>query len=186
MSIKELFQNHLGAEFDGHVPYPTADLQIQKNKILTDFGEVESSLYFIKSGIIELCVKSYQVLKTVDFFFQGEFVGAYTSFLSQTPSDVQVIALTDCELEVVRYADLQKSYAHSFIANKMGRILNEAAYLRRVKREKNFLTKTAEELYLEMLDSHPQYISQIPVNKIARYLGIHPESLSRIRKKINS
>ena len=64
--------------------------------------------------------------------------------------------------------------------------MNEQAYLRKVQREKDFLTKTAEERYNDLLKTHPDYIIQIPVNKIARYLGIHPESLSRIRKKLNS
>lgn len=78
------------------------------------------------------------------------------------------------------------AYDFSIEANKFSRILTEQGYVRKSNREKNFLTKTAEERYVEMFQSRSQYISQIPVNKIAKYLGIHPESLSRIRKKINS
>lgn len=61
----------------------------------------------------------------------------------------------------------------------MGRIILEGAYLNKARREKDFLCKTAEEPYAEMFHTHKAYLSNIPVNK--KYLGIHPESLSRIR-----
>lgn len=186
MKLSQLFSKFLGADFHGVLPYPVVEMRIKKGQILTDFNQVESHTYFLNSGMVEIAIPSYQTFKTLDFFFAGEFVCAYTSFLTRQPSDVRVVALTDCEAEVVNYDDLQTAYAQSPAANYVGRIINERAYLRRVKREKDFLTKTAEERYLELLKSHPAYITQIPVNKIARYLGIHPESLSRIRKKINS
>jgi len=176
----------MGADFDGTLPYPVSSMRIKRGQVLTDFGQVESTAYFLNSGVVEIGILSYQTLKTLDFFFTGEFVCAYTSFLTQQPSDVRVVALTDCVAEVVRYHDLQIAYSQSLTANYVGRIMNEQAYLRKVRREKDFLTKTAEERYNDLLKTHPDYIIQIPVNKIARYLGIHPESLSRIRKKLNS
>jgi CRP-like cAMP-binding protein len=186
MKLSQLFSRFAGADFDGVLPYPVTAMGIKKGQILTDFKQVESNIYFLISGVVEIEIPSYQTLKTIDFFFAGEFVCAYTSFLTQQPSDVRVVALTNCEAEVVSYRDLQSAYAQSQVANYVGRIINEQAYLRKAKREKDFLTKTAEERYVELLTSHPDYIIHIPVNKIARYLGIHPESLSRIRKKANS
>jgi CRP-like cAMP-binding protein len=186
MKLNQLFSKCMGNDFDGVLPYPVSTITIKKGQILTDFNQVESNTYFLNSGMVEIEIPSYQTLKTLDFFFTGEFVCAYTSFLTQQPSDVRVVALTNCEAEVISYHDLQIAYAQSRLANYVGRIINEQAYLRKARREKDFLTKTAEERYKELLKSHPDYIIQIPVNKIARYLGIHPESLSRIRKKLNS
>ncbi len=186
MKLSQLFSKFMGEDFDGTLPYPVSAMNMKKGQVLTDFGQVESMAYFLNSGVVEIGIRSYQTLKTLDFFFAGEFVCAYTSFLTQEPSDVRVVALTDCEAEVVSYQDLQISYKQSPWANYVGRIMNEQAYLRRVQREKELLTKTAEERYTELLRIHPDYIVQIPVNKIARYLGIHPESLSRIRKKLSS
>lgn len=124
--------------------------------------------------------------KVIDFFFENEMFTSLTSFLTRQPSDVQMKALTDCETEKILHEDLMTAYSNSFDANKLGRILVEQAYIKKANREKDFLSKTAEEKYAEMLRTQPKYISHIPVNKIARYLGVHPESLSRIRKKINS
>jgi CRP-like cAMP-binding protein len=186
MKLNQLFSKFLGDDFDGMLPYPVSNMLIKKGQVLTDFGQVESNAYFLNSGVVEIGILSYQTLKTLDFFFAGEFVCAYTSFLTRQPSDVRVVALTDCQAEVVSHHDLQRSYSQSLVANYVGRIMNEQAYLRKAQREKDFLTKTAEERYTELLKVHPDYIIQIPVNKIARYLGIHPESLSRIRKKLSS
>lgn len=95
-------------------------------------------------------------------------------------------ALTDCEVEYFDRDQIYSNYTKSLEVNKLGRILVEQAYLRKAKREMEFLSKTAEEQYLQLIEQHSQYIQQIPVNKWARYLGIHPESLSRIRRKMIS
>ena len=89
-------------------------------------------------------------------------------------------------MDMVYYKDLMESFSTSLEANQFGRIITEHGYIRKSNREKDFLSKTAEERYLQMFNSHSNYLHQIPVNKIARYLGIHPESLSRIRSKLNS
>ncbi|WP_298533342.1 Crp/Fnr family transcriptional regulator [uncultured Algibacter sp.] len=168
------------------LPYSVIKVHFKKGEVITDYNDIEPVVYFINEGIVELDIKSYMTEKVIDFFFENEMVAALTSFLTQTPSDVQVIALTDCELEMISFEALKNAYNKSFEANKLGRIVIEQAYIRKAKREKDFLSKTAEERYEDMFSTHAKYLSNIPVNKIAKYLGIHPESLSRIRKKLNS
>lgn len=168
------------------VPFPIEKVFFPKGEVITPFDAIEGSVYFINKGIVELSIKSYMTEKIIDFFFENEMVASLTSFLIQSKSDVQVTALLDCELEKVTYADLMKAYQKDFRINKFGRRIMEGAYIRKSDREKALLTKTAEEIYGGMFEKQPRYISYIPVNKIAKYLGIHPESLSRIRKKLNS
>lgn len=133
-----------------------------------------------------MTIKSYTSEKNIDFFFEKDIFCGYTSFLNQLPTDVQIVALMDCEMEMITRQGWFNAFETSLGANKFGRIATEHGYIRKSNREKNLLTKTAEETYAEMFRTHSQYISNIPVSKIAKYLGIHPESLSRIRKKINS
>jgi len=166
------------------MPFPVSKMHFKKGAVFTRYGQIESAVYFMNSGIVEMNIKSYMTEKVIDFFFENEMFSAFTSFLNQLPTDVQISALTDCEVEVISHADLMEAYADSFEVNKFGRILTEHAYIRKSNREKDLLTKTAEERYAEMFQTKAEYISNIPVNKIAKYLGIHPESLSRIRKKI--
>ncbi|WP_052823427.1 Crp/Fnr family transcriptional regulator [Neotamlana sedimentorum] len=168
------------------IPFSVGKTSFKKGSLITEYNHIEDKIYFINSGIAEMTIKSYMTEKVIDFFFENELICGYTSFLTQEPTDVQIKALMNCEMEVVKKSDLMLAYESSLEANKFGRICTEQGYIRKSDREKNFLTKTAEELYVEMFQSRSQYISEIPVNKIAKYLGIHPESLSRIRKKINS
>ncbi|MEO0571834.1 MAG: Crp/Fnr family transcriptional regulator [Bacteroidota bacterium] len=167
-------------------PFPVTKISFSKGEVITGYGEVENFVYFINAGIVELTIKSYMTEKIIDFFFENEMVASLTSFLSQKKSDVQLTALVDCKLEQINYQDLMEAYEHDLGLNQFGRKIMEGAYIRKTNREKDLLTKTAEEMYAGMFKTHSQYISQVPVNKIAKYLGIHPESLSRIRKKLNS
>jgi hypothetical protein len=70
------------------------------------------------------------------------------------------------------------------LANQLGRVVTEDLFIKKSNREKDFLTKSAEERYIELLSKRVDIIKMVSVNKIAKYLGIHPDSLSRIRKKI--
>jgi hypothetical protein len=169
------------------LPIAVQKIAFKKGDVLTPYNAVEANVYFLNYGIVELKIKSYTTEKILDFFFANEAVTCLTSFLLQAPSDVEMTAITDGEAEYFTHTDVQQAYELGSLAvNKLGRKLVEAAYLRKVKREKDFLSKTAEERYSEMIEYHKDYILQIPVNKIAKYLGVHPESLSRIRKKMNS
>jgi CRP-like cAMP-binding protein len=188
MQFREFYNSILNTSFNSNeeLPYPIKTLHLKKGEFLTKYGQVENAIYFINKGIVEMTIRSYMTEKIIDFFFENELVCGFTSFLTQLPTDVQISVLMDCDVEVINRDDLMNAYKHSLEANKFGRILTEQGYIRKSNREKNLLTKTAEERYVEMFKKNTEYISNIPVNKIAKYLGIHPESLSRIRKKINS
>ncbi len=168
------------------LPYTVKKIRFKKGDVISEYDKVEKFVYLINIGIVEMTIKSYVSEKIIDFFFEKEMVAGLTSFLTQMPSDVKITALMDCEVEAISYEDLQNVYDNSADANTFSRILFEQAYIRKAQREKDFLSKTAEERYAEMFQTHAKCISNIPVNKIAKYLGIHPESLSRIRKKLNS
>ena len=188
MSFLEFYNSILRTSFISYeaLPYPVQKVRFEKGMVITDYGQIEKSIYFLNSGIVEMAIKSYMSEKIIDFFYENDMFTSLTSFLTQQPSDVQMIALMDCEAEIISHEDLMYAYNDSFEANKLGRIVLEQAYLNKAQREKDFLTLTAEERYTEMFRTRAKYISNIPVNKIAKYLGIHPESLSRIRSKMNS
>jgi len=188
MLFREFYNSvlHITIATDDDLPFSVEKIHFKKGELITQYGQVEEVVYFMNTGIVEMSIKSYMTEKIIDFFFEKELFCGFTSFLTQEPTDIQILALIDCELEMITRDSLMLAYETSLEANNFGRILTEQGYIRKSNREKNLLTKTAEERYSEMFKSHSQYISYIPVNKIAKYLGIHPESLSRIRKKMNS
>ena len=184
MTILEFININVKTDFKDYneLPFKVTRKTFKKGDIITSYGQIERSAYFLISGLIEITVQKDIEEKIVEFFLPGCFFGSYTSFLSQQPSDAQVSTLSNCEVEVIDYVELQKAYKTSLIANQLGRLATESVFIISTKREKDFLTKSAQERYDELVSKRPDLIKLVPVNKIAKYLGIHPESLSRLRK----
>ncbi|MBD2702879.1 Crp/Fnr family transcriptional regulator [Spirosoma sp. BT702] len=169
---------------NSELPFKVTRKSFKKGDIISPYGQIERNAYFLISGLIEITVLKEAEERIVDFFLPGCFFNSYTSFITQQPSDTQVCVLLDCEVEVIEYNELQRAYKTSLIANQLGRLATEAIFVISTNREKDFLTKSAQERYNDLLSTRPQLINLVPVHKIAKYLGIHPESLSRLRKSI--
>jgi len=184
MTILEFININLKTNFkdNNELPFKVTEKTFKKGDIITSYGQIERNAYFLIRGLIEITVLKDTEEKIVEFFLPGCFFGSYTSFLSQKPSDVQVSVLSDCDVEVIDYVELQNAYKTSLIANQLGRLATESIFIINTNREKDLLTKSAQERYDQLLSERPDLIRLVPVNKIAKYLGIHPESLSRIRK----
>ena len=187
-SIKHYIEKHVLKEQPKltDLPFPTYRKKVKKNEIITHFGQIERRAYFLIDGIIESSIEKEDDIRIIDFSFPDHFICSYTSFLLQTPSEIQTIALTDCELEYLSKLDLEEAYKKSIVANQFGRYVTEQFFLSKLRKENDFLTKTAKEKYLNLLSRQPEILEKIPIKKIAKYLGIHPESLSRIRAEIFS
>lgn len=187
MNIFNYIRRYIDPSFtDGDMPFSIEVVEFPKNHIITAFGQREGHAYFLCEGITQIALERGSSERILDFFFPGSFFCSYSSLLKRAPSDVEVSTLTPCKVEAIRGQDLFQAYEHSLLANKIGRIATEYNYMRRVEREKDFLGKTAEERYQHILSKHSELINQLPVYKVAAYLGIHPESLSRIRKQMAS
>ena len=84
----------------------------------------------------------------------------------------------------MEYDDVQEIFNSTAIGNRIGRIATEELFLKKAKRELDLLNKTAEERYLSLFTERPELIKEIPLKFIASYIGITPQALSRIRKRI--
>ena len=156
-----------------------------KNSIILKEGEVEQFLSYVERGIIRLYIPQLENDVTLGFIFPGEFVSAYESFLTQRPCHYQVQALTEVRLWRLNFQDLQEVYAHTKVGNEIGRKCAENLFLIKSRRELSLLNKTAEQRYLELFSQRPELIKHIPLKYIASYIGITPQALSRIRKRIS-
>lgn len=167
------------------LPFPVVTATYSKKSVITSIGQVERNVYFLNKGIIEIGMETEAGNKIIDFYFSNDLFSSYTSFLSQEKSDVYLYCLTECVVEIIPYAQLNEAYKTSLLANQFARLSTEELYRKRVRKEKDALTKNAEQRYLELVKDRPEIIKEIPVHRVARYLGIHPESLSRLRKLIS-
>ncbi|WP_166926118.1 Crp/Fnr family transcriptional regulator [Flavobacterium poyangense] len=159
--------------------------QFSANELILSSGQSENYLSFIDKGIVRYFVLIEDKEITFDFAFEHSFYCAYDSFYNRAKTQVYIQALTDCVLYSVSYDKLQELYEKCEAARKLGQIATEYLLSKKVKRELNLLTKTPQERYENLLEEQPKYIQQIPLKYLASYIGVVPETLSRIRKRIS-
>jgi len=154
----------------------------RKGDFLTREGQVENYIYFLNKG----ATRNYFIKDgkefTVDFLFEGDFVTAYYSFITREPSPVFIELLEDAEAVAIHYQSLHAFYSNHSDGEKVGRLIAESQYVKRLRKEMDLLSLTAEERYAALMKKNPELVSGISVKHLSSYLGIHPESLSRIRK----
>lgn len=154
------------------------------NELILADGQLENYLSFIDTGIVRYYVIANEKEITFDFAFKDSFYCAYDSFYNRTKTKIYIQTLTDCQLHSISYENLQKLYKKCETAKKLGRIATEYLLDKKVKRELDLLTKSPQERYSKLLLEQPKYIQQIPLKYLASYIGVVPETLSRIRKRI--
>lgn len=147
-------------------------------------GQVCKGMAIVNKGGLRYFSRSEKGDHTIGFAFEGEWIGDYESFLLQVPSPDFIEALEDCELFTLSYADMQALYQHSQRFEKFGRIIAESLFISAAKQKRNLMMQSAEDRYLELLSSQPHIFERLPQHLIASYLGIQPQSLSRIRAKL--
>ena len=158
--------------------------KFHKGDLILMAGDTEKYIYFLLEGVSRIFYLKDDTEYTLRFNFPISVFNSYTSYISQSPSLVSVEALTDIVCFKMSYTKMQSLYEESKIAERIGRKMIEMLYVQRELKEIQIHTKTAEDFYREMLEKNRDLIQHIPQKYIASYLGITPESLSRIRKKI--
>jgi CRP-like cAMP-binding protein len=160
------------------------EIKLDKNATLLKTGKVENYLYFISKGIIRLYISKVESDLTFGFLFENEFVTGYDSFLTQMPSEYEIETLTESVLWRISKKDLVEVYERINNGNIIGLKMAENMFLIKSKREISLLSKTAEERYLDLFIDRPKLLQKIPLKYIASYIGVTPQALSRIRKRI--
>lgn len=155
-----------------------------KKHILTKTGEIENHLNFIESGVARLYIPKEENDVTFNIVFDTGFLSAYDSFLTQTPATYNIETLTNTVLWQLTYNDLQTIYEETDLGNILGRQAGEELFLKKQKRELSLLNLTAEQRYLNLFSEQPQLLQKVPLKFIASYIGVTPQALSRIRKRI--
>jgi len=156
----------------------------KKNTALVKIGRVENYLSFISKGVIRLYIPQEENELTFGFLFENQFVTAYDSFITRTASDYEIETLTDTTLWRISFDQLQEVYNKTESGNLIGRRMAENMFLIKSKREVSLLNKTAEERYLDLFSERPRLLKEIPLKYIASYIGVTPQALSRIRRRI--
>lgn len=159
---------------------------IKKGDYLLKAGEVCNHVTFINKGYFRVYHNLGQEELTGNFAFEGNYVTDYPSFVSRLPTDDNIVAMEDAEVLLLEYNDLQTAYEQYPVWQKFGRRVAEYILLFVVDRNKALLFLSPEERYVKLMKDRPKVIAKVPLKYIASYLGITPEALSRIRKRMST
>ena len=159
--------------------------EYSKNTLLLQENAYENKLRFVNKGVIREFYRTEKKEININFYNTSQFITDFSSFTQEartkknqeTLSKVQVL-----ELGKQKFAQLLEKYScgKSFIDQTFKKILQHKEAF-----EFNRMTKDPETLYNELRIYKPNWLQEIPQYHIASYLGITPETLSRIRKKLS-
>ena len=130
-------------------------------------------------------LRSFYTLKekeTTTFFLrEGSVAVALRSLVETIPSIENIQAIEDSELIVIKRESLYELYRESWKWQQVGRRVVEDSYIDMEQRSISLQTLSAQERYEQFLIEFPEVIKVVPLHQIASFLGISPETLSRIR-----
>lgn len=189
MTIAEILQN----AFNQFFPAPIEAWQdfanccerktYPKDAVLKPAGETERYFYFIISGSAGIFLWKENNFVCLDFGFENHFFGDYMSLLTHGPTPLQTMVLEDSDLLRISADDYRK-LGQTPIGNILNRVAAESSYVSKQQQQIDLLTKTAEQRYQELFESNPEMIQRVAQKHLASYLGITPQSFSRIRRNI--
>ena len=157
--------------------------KLRKRQFFLQEGDVCKYMGFIVKGATRMfAVDERGHEHILHFGLEDWWVGDYESFHLLTPSKYYVEALEDVDMILITSEQLQDLARTITAIAAMLESLNRGAAIAYNKRMHAAISLTAEERYEDLVNTYPHFLQRFPQNLIASYLGISPETLSRIRK----
>lgn len=161
-----------------------AHRKYRKHQYIVQEGDVVMHDHFIVKGL----ARTYRVDERgqehiVRFTPEDWWAGDLGSLFSQTPTPFNIDCLEDTDLLRIHFSDLETLFEKVPQMNKYFRVLYQKSIVSYNLRLTASLTKTAGERYEEFIKAYPDIEQRVPNHQIASYLGITPQSLSRIRRQ---
>ncbi|UBM59661.1 Crp/Fnr family transcriptional regulator [Marinilongibacter aquaticus] len=157
---------------------------LKKGEYFISEGQMAHKVAFLNKGILRAFYRhSNGTEYNKHFFLNPCFIGAYTSLITGTVNQINQEALSDCEILVAQYTEIEALYALCPDLERAARRLVELFFIQKEQREIELVLLDANERYRIFQSNFPQLEQLIPQYHIASYLGITPTQLSRIRKK---
>ena len=154
-----------------------------KLHILTDFEEVENYFYFVHSGVIRGYFEKGTEEYNIGFSYDGEFSGVYDSLVLRRPSWYCMETITAIGGLRIHHKDLTRLYDEYKVFERWGRLFNEMILTGFGVFMRSLLSDSAEERFNRLMSQSPHVFQMIPQKHLASYLGMTPETFSRMRKK---
>lgn len=159
--------------------------KIKKKEAILEIGKIENNLYFLLDGIVQMYFYDKEIGEvTFRFFRKNDFFTFLPSFLFEVPSDCGLSTLAKSQIAYTSKKDLYELFSDY---PKLEQIYNRICYeyfINISKTNHKYHVLNATDKYKEFLKEYRDIVNFIPIKNISSFLGIHQNSLSRIRKSI--
>jgi CRP/FNR family transcriptional regulator, anaerobic regulatory protein len=162
------------------------EANFSKGSILEKEDKIASKLYYVRNGFVRSFFSKEGIEITTQIVGGNKFITSFNSFTSGITSKENIQCISDCEVFYITKYDYEILTKESVFWSTFCRQIYEKVIVQNQQRTIDFIALSAEKRYLKLLNEQPEIIQNVPIQIIASYIGIKPESLSRIRKKIIS
>jgi len=160
--------------------------RVSKGEVILQRGDVPGHVYFVADGLLRLVSTDAETgtERTAQFFDAGQIFTDPVAFFSQAPSSHGIEAIELSHVLAMPRDALFEAFDEDHTVERVGRIFIQEALIGTHKRAARLLTLSVEERYETFLRTRPEVARRLPQYLIASYLGVTPEGLSRIRRRI--
>jgi len=156
-------------------------ISVDEGTILLKQGEAASKAYFILSGGIRLFFYTEDSEVTIDFFFENSFVSSFSSFQTGNNSSFWLETVESSELLVIPKENIETIYREAPNLKELYLHGLEFRLVDYIHRLQVILSLDAKKKYEDLVRTRPDVVQRVKQKYIASYIGIKPESLSRLR-----
>jgi CRP-like cAMP-binding protein len=156
-----------------------------RKSIIVEEGQVCNHVYFINKGAVRLINLQEGQERNAMYIFEDNWISEYRSFILRAPAIQTLQAIEDCEILLLHYDDVQESYNTNPRFERFGRLITEYIFAQTSNGDIEARKYSPEERYLRLIENDSIMLKRLSQQQIASFLGIQPESLSRIRKRLS-
>lgn len=158
--------------------------EYKANQIIHQESVICNKLWFIAKGLVRYTSNIDGDDRTFIFRNEGNFIGDIESFINKVPATKSIVSIEDSILYAITKTDLQVFYETVTHGERFGRLLVEKIFASAVNHIVSFYTESPEQRYVKLLSQSKDFIQRIPQYHIASFLGIQPQSLCRIKRRL--
>jgi CRP-like cAMP-binding protein len=155
-----------------------------KNELIIKERDYCQKMYFIATGIVRFSILIDGEDRTFVFRNEGSFFCDLESFLKKTPSRYTISAIEPTAILSITYDNLQVFYKEVNCGERFGRLNIEQIFLGVVNHLNAFYSESPEQRYVRFAKQHKDLLQRIPQYLVASYIGVSPQALCRIKKKL--
>ncbi|BDD03715.1 Crp/Fnr family transcriptional regulator [Aureibacter tunicatorum] len=155
----------------------------KKGEFLIKEGEYSDAFYFNIKGLVRLYYLIEGEEKTTYFYSGNQYISAYRSFTRDEPCRFNLQAMEDTHIVAINKNSAYQLLEHSSKFEALARLAMEDELICHQDMVASHIIMTPEQRYLNLMESFPEIFQKVPQLHIASYIGVKPESLSRIKKR---